>query len=152
MFGARRRHHVGTGHVHHTIWKQDSIVTISDYLFTISILKVSLERSASKLYPIDVGITPQRPPESAFSKPFFNTKTIDIFILRKNEKQEDILTGYITYLDQLSRVIEVSDEKLKKIDEWGIFKSDDEIGFMYEQIKSLQGILSQFRVEKSWMK
>lgn len=70
-------------------------------------------------------------------------------LLRKNEKQEDILTGYITYLDQLSRVIEVSDEKLKKIDERGIFKSDDEIGFMYEQIKSLQGILSQFRVEKS---
>ena len=69
-------------------------------------------------------------------------------LLRKNEKQEDILTGYITYLDQLSRIIEISDEKLKKIDERGIFKSDDEIGFMYEQIKELQRILSQFRMEK----
>ena len=59
-------------------------------------------------------------------------------LLRKNEKQEDILTGYITYLDQLSRMIEISDEKLKKIDEQGIFKNDDEIGFMYEQIKELQ--------------
>ena len=29
-------------------------------------------------------------------------------LLRKNEKQEDILTGYITYLDQLSRIIEIS--------------------------------------------
>ena len=65
-------------------------------------------------------------------------------LLRKNEKQEDILAGYITYLDQLSRIIEISDEKLKKIDERGIFKSDDEIGFMYEQIKELQRILSQF--------
>ena len=69
-------------------------------------------------------------------------------LLRKNEKQEDILTGYITYLDQLSRIIEISDGKLKKIDERGIFKSDDEIGFMYEQIKELQRILSQFRMEK----
>ena len=69
-------------------------------------------------------------------------------LLRKNEKQEDILAGYITYLDQLSRLIEISDEKLKKIDERGIFKSDDEIGFMYEQIKELQRILSQFRMEK----
>ena len=69
-------------------------------------------------------------------------------LLRKNEKQEDILTGYITYLDQLSRIIEISDEKLKKIDERQIFKSDDEIGFMYEQIKDLQKILSNFRIDK----
>ena len=69
-------------------------------------------------------------------------------LLRKNEKQEDILTGYIAYLDQLSRIIEISDEKLKKIDERGIFKSDDEIGFMYEQIKELQRILSKFRMDK----
>ena len=69
-------------------------------------------------------------------------------LLRKNEKQEDILAGYVTYLDQLSRTIELSDEKLKKIDERQIFKSDDEIGFMYEQIKDLQRILSNFRVDK----
>jgi hypothetical protein len=69
-------------------------------------------------------------------------------LLRKNEKQEDILTGYISYLDQLSRIIEISDEKLKKIDQREIFKSDDEIGFMYEQIKDLQRILSQFRIDK----
>ncbi len=69
-------------------------------------------------------------------------------LLRKNEKQEDILAGYITYLDQFSRIIEISDEKLKKIDERGIFKNDDEIGFMYEQIKELQRILSNFRVDK----
>lgn len=69
-------------------------------------------------------------------------------LLRKNEKQEDILTGYMSYLDQLSRIIEISDEKLMKIDERGIFKSDDEIGFMFEQIKELQRILSQFRIDK----
>ena len=71
-----------------------------------------------------------------------------INLLRKNEKQEDILAGYMSYLDQLSRIIEVSDEKLKKIDERGIFKSDDEIGFIFEQIKELQRILSNFRIDK----
>ena len=69
-------------------------------------------------------------------------------LLRKNEKQEDILTGYMEYLDQVSKTIEFSDEKMKKIDSQGIFKSDDEIGFMYEQIKELQKILSNFRIDK----
>ena len=40
-------------------------------------------------------------------------------LLRKFEKQEDILAGYLDYLDKLSRVIEVSDEKLKQIDSRG---------------------------------
>jgi len=69
-------------------------------------------------------------------------------LLRKNEKQEDILAGYMEYLDQLSRIIEFSDEKLKKIDDQGIFKADDQIGFMYEEIKHLQRILSNFRIDK----
>ena len=71
-----------------------------------------------------------------------------INLLRKNENQEDVLAGYITYLDQLSKIIEFSDEKLKKIDERGIFKSDDEIGFIYEQIKELQKVLCNFRIDK----
>ena len=33
-----------------------------------------------------------------------------INLLRKNEKQEDILLGYLKYLDNISRVIEVTDE------------------------------------------
>ena len=69
-------------------------------------------------------------------------------LLRKNERQEDILTGYMKYLDEISKTIEFSDEKMKKIDSQGIFKSDDEIGFMYQQIKELQRILSNFRIDK----
>ena len=52
-------------------------------------------------------------------------------LLRKNESSEDIVVGYLTYLDQISRVIEASDEKLKKIDIKGSFSSDDEVGFSY---------------------
>ena len=69
-------------------------------------------------------------------------------LLRKNEKQEDILAGYLDYLDRLSRVIEVSDEKLKQVDARGTFKSDDEVGFFFQQIKGLQDILNEFQLKK----
>ena len=69
-------------------------------------------------------------------------------LLRKNEKQEDILLGYQTYLDQFSKAIEFADEKIKNIDSKGIFKNDDEVGFIYEEIKNLQKVLSNFRVDK----
>ena len=69
-------------------------------------------------------------------------------LLRKNERQEDILAGYMRYLDQFSKMIELSDEKLKKIDERGIFKNDDEVGFMFQQIQELQKVLSNFRIDK----
>ena len=69
-------------------------------------------------------------------------------LLRKNERQEDILAGYMKYLDQISKMIELSDEKLKKIDERGIFKNDDEVGFMFQQIQELQKVLSNFRIDK----
>ena len=69
-------------------------------------------------------------------------------LLRKNEKQEDILAGYLDYLDKISRVIEVSDEKLKQIDARGTFESDDEVGFFFQQIKGLQDILNDFQLKK----
>jgi len=71
-----------------------------------------------------------------------------INLLRKIEKQEDILTGYLAYLDKLSRVIEVSDEKLKAVDARGTFSSDDEVGFFFQQIKGLQEILNEFILKK----
>ena len=69
-------------------------------------------------------------------------------LLKKNEKQEDILAGYQNYLDSLSRIVEFADEKIKIRDSKGIFKTDDEVGFMYEEIKNLQKVLSNFRIDK----
>ena len=68
-------------------------------------------------------------------------------LLRKNEKQEDVLVSYMEYLDRLSRVIDASDKKLKEVDARGIFEKDDEVGFIYEGIKKIQGILSEFNVK-----
>ena len=69
-------------------------------------------------------------------------------LLRKNEKQEDILAEYLTYLDQLSRAIEASDKKLKEIDEKGTFKSDDEVGYFFKSVQSIQSILNDFKVTR----
>jgi|TARA_R110000796_G_scaffold107950_1_gene218804 precorrin-6x reductase len=71
-----------------------------------------------------------------------------INLLRKNEKQEDILAGYLDYLDKMSRVIEVSETKMKEVDAKGSFSSDDEVGFFFQQIKGLQDILNEFKLEK----
>jgi hypothetical protein len=69
-------------------------------------------------------------------------------LLKKQEKSEDLIISYMEYLDKLSRVIEISDDKLKKLDTRGIFKSDDEIGFFFEQVKKIQEILNDFKVRK----
>ena len=67
-------------------------------------------------------------------------------LLRKNEKQEDVLAAYLLYMDNLSKIIEVSDERLKKIDMKGTFESDDEIGWFFEQIKVIQERLNNFKL------
>jgi hypothetical protein len=67
-------------------------------------------------------------------------------LLRKNEKQEDILASYLLYMDQLSKIIEHSDERLQKIDNKGTFQSDDEIGWFFEQIKVIQTRLNNFKL------
>lgn len=69
-------------------------------------------------------------------------------LLKKNEAQEDILAGYMSYLNKFSDIIEFSDKKLKEVDAKGSFKSDDEVGFFFEQIKALQDILNSFNVKK----
>ena len=71
-----------------------------------------------------------------------------INLLRKNEKQEDILLGYLKYLDNISRIIEVSDEKIKKVDIKGSFEGDDEIGYFFKTIKQIQEILNDFNIKK----
>ena len=71
-----------------------------------------------------------------------------INLLRKNEKQEDILLGYLTYLDNISRLIEVSNEKIKKIDIKGSFEGDDEVGFFFKNIKQIQEVLNDFNIKK----
>ena len=69
-------------------------------------------------------------------------------LLKKNEKQEDIVAGYLTYLDNLSRTIEISDKKLKELDRGGVFEKDDEVGVIFQSILKIQEILNDFNLRK----
>jgi hypothetical protein len=69
-------------------------------------------------------------------------------LLKKNEKQEDIVAGYLTYLDRLSRTIEISDKKLKELDRGGVFEKDDEVGIIFQSILKIQEILNEFNLRK----
>ena len=67
-------------------------------------------------------------------------------LLRKTEKQEDIIMQYDEYIKEFNRQIELADERLKKIDEKDLFKSDDEIGWFFKQIKVIQNGISRFKI------
>ena len=66
-------------------------------------------------------------------------------LLRKNEKAEDILLSQQEFIDKLTTQINYSEKKLEQIDNKGLFKSDDEIGWFFNEIKVLQKGLSQFK-------
>ena len=68
-------------------------------------------------------------------------------LVRKNEKQEDILVEYMKYLNKISKAIEVSDARLKKLDAQGRFKSDDEIGFFFKTVMTIQDLLNGFKIK-----
>lgn len=69
-------------------------------------------------------------------------------LMRKQEKSEDILIGYLEYLDKFSRIIEASNKKLKEADNKGIFEKDDDVGMIFTSILQIQEILNDFTVKK----
>ena len=69
-------------------------------------------------------------------------------LMKKQEKSEDILAGYLTYLDRLSRVIEISEKKLKEVDRAGIFEKDDDVGVIFQSTRQIQNILNEFNLRK----
>jgi len=71
-----------------------------------------------------------------------------INLLKKLETAEVIVSNYVIWADKLSRVVEISDEKVQKLDQKGIFSSDDEIGFFFKTVQAIQNILNEFNVKK----
>ena len=68
-------------------------------------------------------------------------------LLKKNEKCEDIIKSYEAYMINLSNSIDFSDKKLKEIDAKGSFDSDDEVGFFFKNLKTLQEQLNDFKIK-----
>ena len=53
----------------------------------------------------------------------------------------------MTYLNKISDTIELAENKMNEVDAKGSFKSDDEIGFFFEQIKTIQTALNSFVIK-----
>jgi hypothetical protein len=70
-------------------------------------------------------------------------------LLVKNEKLEDTVVSYDEYFLELNNAISEADKRLKKIDERGLFKSDDEIGWFFTSVKEIQNSLNIFKLKKN---
>ena len=67
-------------------------------------------------------------------------------LLRKAEKLEDLISKYSDFIKEFGNEIEAADKRLKQIDDKGLFNSDDEIGWFFEQIKVIQKSISRFKI------
>jgi len=69
--------------------------------------------------------------------------TINLF--RKHEKLIDIVISQNGFLDKIEENINSNSVRLKEIDYKGSFKSDDEIGWFFNEVKKIQNDLLQFK-------
>lgn len=68
-------------------------------------------------------------------------------LLKKTEKLEDIIVDYSNYSNKLDEIIELSNKRLKEVDEKESFKSDDEVGFFFNTLKEIQETLNEFKTK-----
>jgi hypothetical protein len=70
---------------------------------------------------------------------------IGLFLLfRRNSALEKAVNEQQQYINAISIIIQDSDERLKELDTLGAFKSDDEIGTFFSNLKEIQTIIGQF--------
>lgn len=69
-------------------------------------------------------------------------------LLMKNEKYEDLVEGYRVFILRFQQQVKESDKRIKEIDSKGTFKSDDEVGYFFNELKKIQDSLTNFRVEE----
>ena len=76
---------------------------------------------------------------------------VSFFIIRnltlKNEKQEDLIKQYEDFIIKQSEAITACDQRLKKVDDKGVFQADDEIGWMFKEILKIQEALNEFTLK-----
>ena len=73
-------------------------------------------------------------------------------ILVKVEKYEDITVDQTNYLQNISDLIKDSQKHLQSLDERGVFQSDDEVGYFFEQMKSVQKELDRYMLPENYGK
>ena len=73
-------------------------------------------------------------------------------LLVKVEKYEDIAVDQTKYLQNISDLIGKSQKHLNKLDERGVFKSDDEVGYFFTQLKKVQDELNRYMLPQNYGK
>jgi hypothetical protein len=74
---------------------------------------------------------------------------IGIFLLiRRNNALEKAVTQQQQYLDANSIIIQNSQQKLEELDAMGAFRSDDEVGTFFKNLKEIQDVLNEFNTRK----
>ena len=72
--------------------------------------------------------------------------------LVKIEKYEDITLDQTKYLQNISIIISEAQKHLKSLDEKGVFQSDDEVGYFFEQMKEVQKELDRYMLPQNYGK
>jgi hypothetical protein len=67
-------------------------------------------------------------------------------LFKKVENLERIVTSQEVYIAKFSNTVDFTNRRLDEIDEKGTFKSDDEIGWFFESVKTLQNELDDFNL------
>lgn len=71
-------------------------------------------------------------------------------LLIKVEKYEDITADQAKYLQNISNLIADSQKHLKSLDERGVFQSDDEVGYFFEQMQNVQNELDRYMLPENY--
>jgi hypothetical protein len=69
-------------------------------------------------------------------------------LIRKVRNLESVVINQQQYIDTVSIIIDQANDRLKELDASGMFESDDEIGFFFENIKEIQSVLNDFNNKK----
>ena len=73
-------------------------------------------------------------------------------LLIKVEKYEDVVQDQVQYLQNISKTITESQKHLQNLDERGVFQSDDEVGFFFESMKTIQEELNRYMLPENYGK
>ena len=71
-------------------------------------------------------------------------------LLIKVEKYEDVTVDQTQYLQNISNLIGDSKKHLSKLDERGVFQSDDEVGYFFNQMKLVQKELDRYMLPENY--
>lgn len=67
---------------------------------------------------------------------------------KKNDKYEKILAEQDMFVNNISSVIRAGKSRLDDLDQLGAFRSDDELGVFFQNLKAIQDLLDKFISQK----